>query len=177
MQMETQNITLSRLLPKTNQVANYLNGDDGEHQAGWWKGKTVANNRVRFVEKTIAGDALVKDLATGLMWIKDGNHGGSGNGNSYDWADSCLWCWGMVYGGFSDWRLPNILELISIQDFAADSAPLIYSVFTNTASTGYWTSTSSGLDANKVWTILFNTEFIAPVAKSGSLKFRGVRSI
>ncbi len=177
MQMETQNIILSRLLPKTNQENTYITGDDGIHEAGWWKGKTVANNRKRFIEYTLSGDDVVKDLATGLMWARDGDEGGCGNGSNYRWDDACLFASGMPFAGFSDWRVPNILEMISIVDFAKTSAPFSYSIFTNTASAGYWSSTTAGANNANAWAILFNTEFISPVAKTGTIKFRGVRSI
>ncbi|GAG60614.1 unnamed protein product, partial [marine sediment metagenome] len=49
MDMRTKHIALTRLLPKTGQVTEHDEGDDGTFQAGWWRGKTVANNKTRFI--------------------------------------------------------------------------------------------------------------------------------
>ena len=177
MQMETQSIILSRLLPKTNQSVSDGGGDDGYYQTGWWKGKTVANNRVRFIDKTIAGDAIVKDLATGLMWIKDGNSEGNGYGNSFTWQNAIDIMTTFSIGGFINWRLPNILELLSILDFAKSSTPYTYSIFTNTVSDVHWTSTTLGKDALKAWAVYFNSEFMAPATKTANMRLRAVRTI
>jgi len=47
-------------LPRTGQTTEYVNGDDGTHQAGW----PGAN---RFTDR---GDGTVYDHATGLLWVK-----------------------------------------------------------------------------------------------------------
>ena len=56
----------SRGLPKTGQTVKYADGDDGDYEAGWWKGKLVSNNKTRFIQKRIDGDDIVFDRATGL---------------------------------------------------------------------------------------------------------------
>ncbi|GAH98409.1 unnamed protein product, partial [marine sediment metagenome] len=71
MDMKTEAIIPSRLLPKTGQVISYVDGDDGFHQAGWWKGTKSANLKTRFEVRTIGLVDVVIDNATGLMWPKD----------------------------------------------------------------------------------------------------------
>jgi hypothetical protein len=33
------------------------------------------------------------------------------------WSDAVTYCDGLVLGGFSDWRLPSVVELVSIVDY------------------------------------------------------------
>jgi len=133
---------LSRGLPKTGQEVSYATGDDGKHEAGWWSGLLNANNRTRFLVKTLAGNDVVIDLATGLMWARDGNAVGCYNGDIITWSDAVITANGMSFAGFDDWRLPNIIELLSIVKYNTWN-PAIWPVFTNTKYTlAYWSSTS-----------------------------------
>lgn len=141
-----QNI-ISRSLPKTGQTIEYLAGDDGTHEAGWWKGRLNANNKTRFIIKLIGAmpaDHIILDRATGLMWARDGNAAGCNNGNVITWANAITYANGLTFAGFDDWRLPNINELASIANYEV-GAPCIWVVFTNTKHTNcyYWSSTTS----------------------------------
>ncbi len=57
----------------------------------------------------IAGDKIVRDMDSGLAWIEKPVKASS-------WKDSLAYCENLDYAGFSDWRIPNIHELISITD-------------------------------------------------------------
>ncbi|GAH35530.1 unnamed protein product, partial [marine sediment metagenome] len=73
MDMDTGQVILSQGLPKTGQETEYREGDDGTYEFGWWKNRLNANNKTRFIAKTIGVHAVVIDLATGLMWPADGD--------------------------------------------------------------------------------------------------------
>lgn len=75
---------------------------------------------------------LILDNATGLMWTH------------YDWKHSVqmypnqqiAYCDSLSYGGFSDWRLPRIDELITIINYGVAN-PTVYPEWTNfPSSTG-----------------------------------------
>lgn len=153
MQMNTKTITLSRLLPKTGQSIQYKSGDDGTYQAGWWKGLTVATNRERFIAKTIGGDDVAIDLATGLMWAVDGNEAGCNNGGDSTWEGAIAYANNLSFAGFSDWRLPNILELISIHDYSIDVPALQEPPFSNTKTETYWASTTLNPQTTWAWSV------------------------
>ena len=103
----------TRKLPKTGQTTSYQSGDDGDIEAGWARG-------TRFVEKTIAGVAVILDYATGLMWPKDiVSDYGSPFDATMTWSNAITNCNNLVFAGFSDWRLPNVLEALSIKSFTA----------------------------------------------------------
>ena len=82
--------------------------------------------------------AIVNDNATGLSWQDDAD------ASSYTatWQGAIDYCEALTLGGYDDWRLPNINELYTIVD-RGRSDPAIAAVFVNTASSGYWSSTSN----------------------------------
>jgi len=154
-----QNI-ITRGLPKTGQVTQYRAGDDGQYEAGWWRGRLNANNRDRFIIRTIivnGGVDVVLDRATGLMWPRDLTAAGANNGNLTQWNPAIDWALALDFAGFTDWRLPNILELFSLAT-QAGAAPLIWGVFQNCRTgTPYWSSTTLPLTTDEAWTVNFAT--------------------
>lgn len=156
---------LTRGLPKTGQITSYRTGDDGDLEIGWWKGSTAANNRTRFIAKTIGGDDVVIDLATGLMWAADGNGAGGNNGTLALWNGGIDYCLGLTFAGYSDWRLPNIKEHFSIVEYdkaLRDAAePLINPLFDNIGRVEpYWTSTTVVYDTTKAHSMGFSIGII-----------------
>jgi len=135
-----QNI-LTRNPTKSGQIVSYVNFDDGYYETGWWKGRDNAGNRSRFIAKTIGGDDIVLDRATGLMWPADMLAAGCNNGNPLTWPQSINYCDGLNFAGFEDWRLPNIKELFSLLDFSVVPA-LDPDFFVNTTPSDYWSSTT-----------------------------------
>ncbi len=105
---------LTRGLPKTGQITSYVAGDDGEFEAGWWHGRLIANNKMRLLLRTIAGDDVVFDRATGLMWAADGSGAGCNNGNPLTFAAAIALANGLDFAGYTDWHIPNVSELHSI---------------------------------------------------------------
>jgi hypothetical protein len=71
--------------------------------------------------KTIGGDKVVVDNATGLMWHQ------SGSDDEMDWDDAKGWIESLNseegYAGYHDWRLPTVDEAASLleQDMEASS--------------------------------------------------------
>ena len=123
------------LLPSTGQTeGNYDDGCDGDYQAGYVG--------TRFV--TVSG--IVTDHATGLMW--PANHA-SAPGTPFDvganWTTGLSNCEALDYGGYTDWRMPNFLELVSLHDFGAGVRPSDYPAFTLEWDDPYyyWSSTTS----------------------------------
>lgn len=152
--MCAKKIILSRQLPKTGQSIVYRAGDDGTYQAGWWKGRLLSANKVRFIEKTIDGDAVVIDRATGLMWPKDAFDEGGDYGGSSVWSAAVDYCQNLDFAGFTDWRLPNITELSSLLNYA-QFYPAINDLFINFANVEHWSSTRYSPAAGYFWTLTF----------------------
>jgi hypothetical protein len=62
------------------------------------------------------GDQTVTDNVTGLMWQQAIAPG------TYSYAAALAYCPTLTLGGHSDWRLPSIIELISLVDYGSSTA-------------------------------------------------------
>lgn len=166
---------LSRGLPKTGQEVSDVIGDDGEHEAGWWVGRLNVNNRTRFLVKTINGDDVVVDLATGLMWARDGTAAGGFGGLTRAWVTMLGVCNELTFAGFTDWRLPNINELCSIVNFSIWN-PAVYDVFQNILYTEkYWSSTTRAFATTNAKAMSFSEGTTYSIIKTDSLCMLAVR--
>lgn len=157
--MDAKQTILTRQLPKTGQVESFFGEDDGDVEAGWWKGRDKDTNKTRFISKTIGdnGEVVVIDRATGLMWAADGDDRGCFSGGIKDWLDAIRHGSLLNFAGFTDWRIPNILELASIIDFSIDGGGF-HSVFTNTKVGMYWTSTTNAHFTTFAWCVHMDTQ-------------------
>ena len=91
-----------------------------------------------FSEKTINGQVVGEDSVTGLMWQKPVEN------NCLLWSAALSYCETSAYAGFTDWRLPNVNELISIVNY--DRAWPSSDFIPNFRLPWYWSSTNiSGL--------------------------------
>ncbi|GAH91786.1 unnamed protein product [marine sediment metagenome] len=174
--MEFNKHIFSRGLPKTGQETEYVAGDDGTYQAGWWLRRTIANNRTRFIVKTIGGDVVVFDRATGLCWAGDGNEVGCNNGATITWPNALTYALALDFAGFKDWRVPNLIELLSICNYAVTSPAIKEPPFANTVEDFYFTSTTYIVATAKVWAISFDIGMTGQIAKSILRYLRCVRN-
>lgn len=93
-------------------------------------------------------DGTVTDSVTGLMWEK------TGTTTAMTQPAAVTYCATMATtGGHSDWRLPSRIELVSIVDYGRN--PRISPLFTGTASSDYWSSTSSAENSSFAWFVHF----------------------
>lgn len=81
---------------------------------------------------------------------------------------------GTGFAGFSDWRIPNIKELQSIVDYRRQ-VPAIDPVFTPTAFSDVWSSTSHEGDAVNAWRVRFVDGNVLRTTKTVLLQVRAVR--
>ena len=132
-------------------------------------GDTARGNYVRLVSSSAAvashfsdysddrytdnGDGTISDSQTGLMWSKcsygqtynGGNTNADGlicEGSAFgNWQQAFAWAADSTDHGYNDWRLPNVKELGSIVDFGSAKPAINQSIFPNTTSGAYWSST------------------------------------
>lgn len=128
-------------LPKTGAHTVRATGDDGDLQKGWWLGRTFANNKPRFISKTIDSDEIVIDRATGLMWPKATTGGNNIGRTPVQWLPALVACNAHIFAGYSDWRLPNILELISIVQYEEGDSVFSAEFTQDAIDLHIWTST------------------------------------
>lgn len=98
-------------------------------------------------DTSIAG--VVTDRMTGLMWER--NPGSS----TFNQSDAVAHCAALTVAGFSDWRLPTVLELVSIVDFTVTSPSINSAAFPATSQNYYWSVTPYAPDPGYTWVIRF----------------------
>ena len=176
---------------KTGQTTAYGTGTDGDLQAG------VARSY------TDNGDGTITDNATGLMWEKK-----SSDSSIHDRYSS--YTWGMNSGpytmngsmitsflatlnagggfaGYTDWRIPNRFELMSILDLQ-NSSPAVDPVFNTGCVPGctvttcsctlgqwYYSSTTYGAGPLAAFGVDFEFGYVAAINKATAYGVRAVR--
>jgi len=110
---------------------------------------------------------IVTDNVTKLMWQDDVFS------SSYEWLNAISYCENLTLGTFSDWKLPNKTELLSIVDYNKSSPSI--STFINTKLGYYWSSTTSIDDKIEAWIINFKLGHTNKNNKNKSLYVRCVR--
>ena len=133
----------SPLLPKTGMTVSAVSGDDGDLRNGWeWPDPRFTDN----------GDGTITDELTRLMWQK------SPSTEELSWADALSAAAARDEGGHSDWRMPNIRELLSLVHYGAASQLgwLDEAGFENIIDAGCWSSTSQPGVSNRAYILNVN---------------------
>jgi hypothetical protein len=132
-------------------------GEDGEHQSG------------QATSYTDNGNGTITDNATGLMWQKcssgfSGTNCTTGSDSSMTFNQATSTCAAASTGGHSDWRLPNLKELLSLVDYGV--VPSINSTYfphEQTFDNGTWTSTADEGNSDQI------RSFVVDLSESGSV--------
>lgn len=111
------------------------------------------------------------DNNTGLMWQKEDDN------TTRDWSTAGTYCDNLSLGGYSDWRLPNIQELLSIADYSTSSPAINLTYFPNTVASFYWSSTVSTEDNTKSRGINFGAGALGHATKTASYYVRCTRGM
>jgi uncharacterized protein DUF1566 len=107
------------------------------------------------------GDGTVTDNGTGLVWQQNASTA------LLVQADAATYCAGLNLGGYTDWRLPTIVELVSIVDPTEFNSAISSTYFPNTLSSFFWTTTPDASEAGNVWTVTFD---IGSVTSAGVIE-------
>jgi formylglycine-generating enzyme required for sulfatase activity len=93
------------------------------------------------------GNGTITDNYTGLIWQKIQAP------NPMTWEQALAYSNTFSLAGKSDWRIPNIKELQSLNDPSKHHPSFDNSVFTSVLSGDYWSSTTLVNTATKAWDI------------------------
>ena len=144
---------------------------------GNWRYRTAPAICVRGVELPEAsftslpaenGDIVVTDSASGLIWQKTYE-------TNKTWQEALAYCENLEYAGYSDWRLPNRNELMSLINYdrfnpASDFPDMPEDI-------AFWSSTSFADHYNRSWAANFFDGRINDIPKTdNSLSVKCVRS-
>ncbi len=114
-------------------------GQDGEHRTGMtWPSPRFSDN----------GDGTVLDHLTALVWTKDAQQ----IKGTMGWADALAVCNNLDFAGHTDWRLPNVRELLSLMDYEQHDPALPQGhPFDTVQVIFYWSSTSYDASSINAW--------------------------
>jgi hypothetical protein len=107
------------------------------------------------------GGGLIYDNVLNLTWLQDANYAQT---SGYDadglmnWADANAWAAGLIYGGYSDWRLPTVAPIGASFDYATSNngttdvgygntspnSEMAYMYYVNLGNLGYCTPNGGG---------------------------------
>jgi len=128
-------------------------GQDGEYQMG------VAWPDPRFTDN---GDGTVTDHLTGLMWAQDAAR----RQMSLNWFQALSYAnttsFGTSCGGpYTDWRLPNAKEALSLSDYGSTTGlpsghPFLNAPMTNWTSTTYSRDTTAACYVGQLFSNKYN---------------------
>jgi len=94
------------------------------------------------------GDGTVTDNVTGLMWQQ------AVAATTYAQAAAVAYCPTLTFAGHNDWRLPSVIELVSIVDYGQSSPSINGTYFPATPPAYFWSSSAIG--TTYAWKISFN---------------------
>ena len=140
---------------------------------------------------------MVRDNITGLIWEVKTDDGSIHNkDNTYTWYDNNSETNGgnsgkngdgtdteayikalnaIKYGGYSDWRLPTMIELVNLINYGTEAPYINTFFFPETMSSKYWTSMANINSTNSAWIVNFNYGNSDRALKSSSQYIRAVR--
>jgi hypothetical protein len=114
---------------------------------------------------------VIVDSRTGLMWSRDDVPGGTIN-----WAKAKEACTKLSLGGYSDWRLPTVRELLTIVDYNRHDPAIDTDVF-KCQSACYWSSTPlKSSPGDCAWYVHFNGGISGWLNQTGDFQVRAVRA-
>ncbi|ODS33179.1 MAG: hypothetical protein SCARUB_01657 [Candidatus Scalindua rubra] len=122
------------------------------HNKGFYGHSTIIH---RYEEKSINGDSVVIDHATGMMWHQ------SGSDKDMEWNKAKQWVRDLNsrgYAGYYDWRLPTVEEAASLLESSKKNGDLYIDTVFDIKQSGIWTGdendTASYLDG--AWNVRFS---------------------
>jgi hypothetical protein len=126
------------------------------------------------------GDGTVTDKQTGLMWQKctlglTGASCASGTALTLTWQAALASANNNTDNGYSDWRVPNKKELESLAEDACYRPAINETVFPETASSRYWSSSPGANDIDNAWVVNFGYGVVNGYDKDSSYYVRLVR--
>ncbi len=92
------------------------------------------------------GNGTITDNNTGLMWQKT-------DGGEMTYENAGTYCSGLTLGGYNDWRLPNCIELFSINNYQHLNPALNTEYFPLTNAEYWWTSEARADDPTMIWVV------------------------
>ncbi len=111
----------------------------------WSRWTTPPLNPVAYTPTT----DTVTDTATALVWQRVVPSASS------TYADATLYCDRLTLAGSTDWRLPTLIELLSIVDYSLSNPAINRTAFPSTPSQTFWSSSRFAGNNGNGWVVAF----------------------
>lgn len=134
-EQDTDTSSTKSLLPDTGQTISYTTtpGEDADFS-------------INPPSYTDNGNGTITDNVTGLMWQKT-------DGGEMTFENASAYCLSLNLGGYSDWRLPVCVELLSINSYDMVNPAMNTLYFTKTTAEYWWTSETRADFPSNVWVV------------------------
>ncbi|MBN2825523.1 MAG: DUF1566 domain-containing protein, partial [Campylobacterales bacterium] len=146
---------------KTGQFLSYVNYDDGYYDKGEVRSFIRADDMVTSTSMGLVWQDNADTVTIKKPWLTQLNYlGYRHEDTSGDTA--ATYCANLRLGGYSNWRLPTVEELMSITDKSKVNNGVnkfensIDSQFVYTNGDIYWASTSLKSESSKAWSVKFD---------------------
>ena len=130
--------------------------------------RCVRGQELNYGNFTDNGNGTVTDNNTGLMWQQ-------GEWKQKTWEDAISYCEDFSLSRHTDWRLPNIKELVSITDDTLYNPAIDTKFFPDAHVGSYWSSTTLQDLSSYAWSVFFYDGNAGFSDKSYSFLVRCVR--
>lgn len=111
----------------------------------------------------------VLDTVTGLRWQR------VMSGSKYTWSAAPTYCAGLNLDGYTGWRVPTYIELVSLADLGRSYPAIDVSSFPGDQTEWFWSSSSSASDSSKAWGIHPSNAELGTWSKDELYRVRCVR--
>jgi len=114
-------------------------------------------------------DGTITDLLTDLIWQQTGPM------EKMTWEQALVHAEDLALAGQENWRLPNIKELRTLTDITLTNPAVDPTVFPDSRSDDYWSSTTLAGHPDRAWTANFRFGIVSYQPKTADLLIRCVR--
>ena len=151
----------------TKEIACPAEGEDFFGQDAYYASLGICIPK-SFEVQTISDQKVVVDRNTGLMWqqkipVK-----------KFSWESAVSYCNDLSYAEYSDWRLPNPKELLTIVDNSKNDPAIDETYFPDTPDSHFWSSSVYVAASGNAWGLDIRGKFEF-FEKSGTHYVRCVR--
>jgi len=128
-------------------------------------------------------EKVVYDETTGLAWQGELPEAPTGCINTSpgtcSWTEAILYCDGLQYAGFDDWRIPTVTELVSLLSIKGNSPFVETTYFPGTSTlTPFWSSQRFITTGETMaWNVHFGEILVEPANATIALHVRCVRNM
>jgi hypothetical protein len=130
--------------------------------------RCVADGRSGPATRFVIEGEVAEDRATYLTWQR-------GLLAPLRWLDALAACEALTLGGFDDWRLPTLKELLTVIDEVALNPSADIVAFPDTPAQWYWASSAGLGPPDYAWTVSFTDGYCTPAAVDELYLVRCVR--